>query len=180
MEFTPAPISHLLLAVIGLVACIYDLRTRLLPDWLTIGGMVVGIILAGALGGWDGLLVGVGGMACGLAVFWLMWSLGMIGAGDVLLMGACGALLGWPLVVWGLIHSALMGAVVGLGYSVARGHFFRVFVNLWTVVASTFNAKRKRVSLAELPTDELPYGVAIALGCGWAALLPYVPALRII
>ena len=104
----------------------------------------------------------------------------MIGAGDVLLMGACGALLGWPLVVWGLIHSALMGAVVGLGYSVARGHFFRVFVNLWTVVASTFNAKRKRVSLAELPTDELPYGVAIALGCGWAALLPYVPALRII
>ncbi|MFH2006717.1 MAG: A24 family peptidase [bacterium] len=180
MELAPSPILHVVVAVVGLIACYYDLRWRLLPDWLTIGGMAVGLILAGAVGGWDGALAAGLGMICGLALFWLLWTLGMIGSGDVLLMGACGALLGWPLVIWGVLHSALVGAVIGLGFSLARGHFFRVFKNLWTVIATTFNPRRKRVSLAELPTDELPYGVAIAVGCGWAALLPYVPALRLI
>lgn len=175
----PSPVPHLALALVGLVAAIWDIRTRLLPDWLTLGGMLLGLVLAVALGGWDGLVSAFFGLLGGLGVFWLLCSLGMMGGGDVLLMGAMGALLGWPLVLMGLLYSALAGALLGLGISAARGHLLRVFGNLWVAVASTFRPKRPRVKLADLSTDELPYGVAIAAGCSWAALTAYVPALAL-
>jgi len=179
-ELEPSPLRHIVLGVLGLVACVYDIRWRLLPDWLTIGGMILGLILGAVLGGWNGALWAGAGMLCGLGVFWVLWTLGMLGSGDVLFMGACGALLGWPLVIYGLLYATLAGMVIGLGFSLARGNLRRVFKNLWIAVASTFNPRRKRVPLSELPTDELPYAVAIAVGCGWAALLPYWPALKII
>lgn len=180
MTAEPSPVLHLALAVVGLVAAIYDLRTRLLPDWLTVGGMVLGVILALAVGGWTGALSALAGIGCGLVVFWLLWSLGMMGGGDVLLMGAMGALLGWPAVILGLLYSTLAGALLGLGFSAARGHLLRVFRNLFTAVVSTFRPGRPRVRLADLPTDELPYAVAIAVGSGLAALTAYVPALAIL
>jgi prepilin peptidase CpaA len=179
-DLEPSPLRHIVLGVLGLVACVYDLRWRLLPDWLTLGGMALGLILGGVTGGWNGALWAGAGMMCGLGVFWLLWTLGMLGSGDVLFMGACGALLGWPLVIYGLLYTTLAGLVLGLAFSLVRGNLLRVFKNLWTAVASTFNPRKRRVPLAELPTDELPYAVAIALGSGWAALLPYWPALKII
>ena len=93
---------------------------------------------------------------------------------------AFGALLGWPLVIHGLLYATLAGAVLGLGYSAARGHLLRVFRNLWIAVVSTFNPHKKRVALAELPTDEIPYAVGISVGCALAALIPYVPALSLL
>ena len=180
MTAEPSPVLHIALALVGLVGAILDLRTRLLPDWLTLGAMAVGLALGGILGGWDGLGSGFFGLLAGLLVFWLLYSLGMIGGGDVLLMGAMGAFLGWPLVVMGLVYSALVGALLGLGVSAARGHLLRVFRNLGVSLISIFRPRRPRVRLADLPTDELPYAVAIALGSGWAALTAYVPALALL
>lgn len=176
----PSPVLHLALALVGLVAAFFDIRTRLLPDWLTLGGMLLALALALAVGGWDGLVSAFFGLLGGLLVFWLLYSLGMMGGGDVLLMGALGGFLGWPLVLMGLLYSALVGALLGLGISAVRGHLLRVFRNLWVAVASTFRSNRPRVKLAQLSTDELPYGVAIALGCGWAALTAYLPTLALL
>ncbi|MDY0002224.1 MAG: A24 family peptidase [Polyangia bacterium] len=176
----PSPLLHAALAVLGLAAAILDLRTRLLPDWLTLGGMAVGLVLGLAVGGWDGLVSAFVGMVAGLAVFWLLCSLGMMGGGDVLLMGAMGALLGWPMAVMGLVYSALVGALLGLAVSAARGNLLRVFRNLWAALSSIFRPKKPRVRLADLPTDELPYAVAIAIGSGWAALTAYVPAVALL
>ncbi len=174
------PLPHALLGLLGLVAIVYDVKTRSLPDWLTFGGIACGLILGAVLGGWEGFLTAVYGGACGLIVFWLLWSLGMMGFGDVLLMAACGALLGWPLVTYGLLYATVAGALLGLVYSAVRGHLGRVFRNLFTAVATTLNPRRKRVPLAELPTDEIPYAVGIVIGAGLASLIPYVPALRLV
>ncbi len=179
-ELEASPIPHVVLGVIGLIACVYDIKWRLLPDWLTIGGMLLGLILGGVLGGWNGALMAGAGMLCGLGVFWLLYSLGMLGSGDVLFMGTCGALLSWPLIVYGLLYTTLAGLVIGLGLSLVRGNLWRVFRNLWVAVISTFNPRKKRQTLAKMETDELPYAVAIAVGSGYAALLPYWPVLRFV
>lgn len=176
----PSPWLHAALGLVALVAALYDIRTRLLPDWLTIGGMILGLGLALVLGGWDGLVASFFGLLTGLAVFWLLYSLGMMGGGDVLLMGAMGAFLAWPAVTLGLLYATLAGALLGLGFSAARGNLLRVFRNLWVTLASTVNPRRRRVALSELPTDEIPYAVAIGLGSVWAALTAYVPALALV
>jgi prepilin peptidase CpaA len=180
MDLVENPIPHVALAILGVIASIYDLKWRLLPDWLTVGGMVLGLSLGGVTGGWAGVGFAAAGLGVGLVVFWLFWSFGMLGAGDVLFMGACGALLAWPLVILALLYSAIAGALLGLLLALLRGTFLRVFRNLWTAASSTFDSKGKRIRLAELPTEELPYAVAIAVGSAFAALTVYVPVLQLV
>jgi len=179
MDITENPIPHVALVVLGVIASLFDLKWRLLPDWLTVGGMILGLTLAGVLQGWSGLGSAAVGMVVGLFVFWMFWTFGMMGSGDVLFMGTCGALLGWPLILYGLLYSTVAGALLGLVLAMSRGSFVRVFTNLWTAVTSTFRPGKRRVPLAELPTEELPYAVGIAVGSALAALSAYVPALRI-
>ncbi len=180
MSAEPNPLLYAALGVIGGLAVVFDLRTRSLPDWLTLGGALLGLGLSWASGGWPALQLALAGGVCGLGVFWLLWTLGMMGFGDVLLMAACGTILGWPLVVHGLLYATFAGALLGLGYSAARGNLSRVFRNLWTALASTFNPRRPRVRLQSLPTDEIPYAVAIVVGSVLASLVPHVPVLSLL
>jgi Flp pilus assembly protein protease CpaA len=180
MTAAPNPLLYAALGVVGALAIYFDVRTRSLPDWLTVGGSLLGLGLALATGGWPAFKLALAGGVCGLGVFWLLWTLGMMGFGDVLLMAACGAILGWPLVLHGLLYATFAGALLGLGYSAARGNLSRVFRNLWTALASTFNPHRPRVRLKSLPTDELPYAVAVVVGGVLASLIPHVPVLSLL
>jgi leader peptidase (prepilin peptidase)/N-methyltransferase len=121
------PIYWLFLA--GLVLGTFvDFEHFIIPDSVTIGGMVVGPVLsalAPALHGralwWQGLADSGLGLAAGFgALFAIAW-LGekafkkeAMGFGDVKLMGAIGAFLGWQAVVFTVFVSSLLGSVVGL------------------------------------------------------------------
>jgi len=174
------PICLVLLGVLALAACYQDIRTRTLSDWLTLGGAGAGLLAAGLLGGWPGLRGALYGLATGAGVFALLWALGMLALGDVLLMGASGTLLGWPTVLPALFYVTVAGALLGVGLSLARGRLLRVLRNLAVAVTSTFRPRRPRVRLADLPTEEMPYAVAIAAGSLWAAASVYLPALRLL
>lgn len=84
------------------VAVASDILTRRMPNVVTLGGLVVGLVIhaaAGLAGG--GLLGGVkgagfallGAFACGIVPF-LAWRKGEMGGGDVKLFAAIGALVG--------------------------------------------------------------------------------------
>ena len=174
------PLPFALLGLIALLACYQDIRTRSLADWLTLGGTLVALGAAASLGGWPGLKTALGGAGVGAGVFTVLWALGMLGLGDVLLMGALGALLGWPLVLPALLYVTLAGALLGLGLSLARGRLLQVFRNLAVAITSVFRTRSARVRLADLPTQEMPYAVAIAAGSLWAAVSTYLPGLRLL
>lgn len=174
------PVCFGLLGLLGLLACYQDLRTRSLADWLTLGGAGTALLAAGLLGGWPSLRGALYGLATGAGVFGLLWALGMIGLGDVFLMGAAGALLGWPLVLPALFYVTVAGALLGLGLSLSRGRLLRVLGNLAVTVTSTFRPNKPRVRLADLPTEEMPYAVAIVAGSLWAAASTYLAALRLL
>jgi len=105
-----------------------DFDHFILPDRVTIGGMVAGPILSAlvpAMHGetvwWRGLLDSGIGLTIG---FCLLLAIGLLGEkvfkkeamgfGDVKLMGAIGAFLGWKAVLFTLFASSLVGSVVGL------------------------------------------------------------------
>lgn len=118
-----------------LVGSVIDCDHQLLPDFVTVGGMILGIVHAAAtnaiaytLGGgcslqtFAPLIRSVGGLAFGFGLLWLVRWLGTLafkreamGMGDVFLMGAVGALYGPVAVVVTLVMSSLIGSVVGLG-----------------------------------------------------------------
>ncbi len=119
------------LMIFGLVLGTFvDIDEMWLPDRTTIGGMITGGILSffipsmhGVEGHLEGLIYSLIGMGCGFGMFWGISILGRLilkkdamGFGDVKLMGALGAYLGWESVIFITFVSSLLGAVIGVSF----------------------------------------------------------------
>ena len=88
---------HVLYAVavsVTLVATVTDFRTGLIPNWLTLPALVLGVVAhAIGSGGRGALFAGLGVLICGATPL-LFHRLGAMGGGDVKLFAALGALVG--------------------------------------------------------------------------------------
>lgn len=105
-----------------------DFDHLIIPDRVSIGGMIAGVLLSllvprlhDASLWWQGGLRSLMGLGCGYLLLWGVARLGEVlfkkeamGYGDVKLMGAIGAFLGWPGVLFTILFSSLFGSVVGL------------------------------------------------------------------
>jgi len=117
------------LLVFGLIlGSMVDIDEMWLPDRCTIGGMIIGPILSflipsmqGTDVHWIALVRSLVGLAFG---FGLLWSVGFFGKlafkkdamgfGDVKLMGALGAFLGFESIVFIVFVSSLLGSIIGV------------------------------------------------------------------
>lgn len=103
-----------LAALLGLAASVEDLRTRRIPNWVTVGGSVAGIICAASTG-WRGLGMAVAGAAVGFLLMLPLHWIGAMGGGDVKLMAAFGTLLGPAGILSAAAFGAIAGAIWALG-----------------------------------------------------------------
>lgn len=116
-----AGLSALLLALAAI-----DLEHLILPDKLTIPGIVVGVALqpwigwVGVRGALIGAALGAGILLVAYGGWWLVRREEGLGLGDVKMLALVGAFLGWRGVVVTLFLGALAGAVVGVTLLVAR------------------------------------------------------------
>ncbi|MCK4679726.1 prepilin peptidase [bacterium] len=109
-----------LLSCVLLVLSFVDLDLRIIPDRVTLPGIVVGIIVAplvGLVGFWGSLL----GVVVGGGALYLIGVLGELflkkesmGGGDVKLAAMLGAFMGWKLILVSLFVAFFIGAVVGV------------------------------------------------------------------
>jgi prepilin peptidase CpaA len=113
------PWSLVLLAPV-LLALVYDLRTREIPDWIPLTAIAwAGLATAAGLNGlaWIGLTVGgVLGLGLGAAMFYCA----RFGGGDVKLLTAIGAAVGPWILLSVMAWMAVAGGVLAL-IAVARG-----------------------------------------------------------
>jgi leader peptidase (prepilin peptidase)/N-methyltransferase len=105
-----------------------DLDDFWLPDRVTWGGILIGIPLSALLpelheaDNWrQGVMASAMGAALGFGLLWLVGFLGKLafkkdamGFGDVKLLGAIGAFLGAPAILFVLFTSALLGSIFGV------------------------------------------------------------------
>ncbi len=115
---------------IALVAALWDLKTRRIPNVLTFGAALAGIAVHAYLGGWTGAGLSVAGWLVGVAFFLPLFMLGGMGAGDVKLLAAIGAWLGPAATVWVALFSAIAGGVMGLIVSAWSGYLTQAIVNI--------------------------------------------------
>lgn len=104
-----------------------DFDHLILPDRVTLGGMVAGLVLSFAFPELQGrserlpaLIQSVGGLALGFGILWTVATVGRLvlkreamGFGDVKLLGAVGACLGWQAVLFAVFVSSLSGTLLG-------------------------------------------------------------------
>ena len=145
-----------------IVGSMIDFDHKLLPDFVTVGGMILGVLYHGVLSLalffnppahsiirlFDYSIVhSLLGLAFGFGLLWLIRFFGSrafgreaMGMGDVFLMGAVGALFGPVAALFALVVSSVFGSAVGVGMVALSKTKFGRFV-------------------------EIPYGPYICLGC---------------
>ncbi len=101
-------------------ACVVDASRRRIPNVLTLSALLLGLTLAAAQGGLPRLGLAVGGL--GVASVALVAYAGrMLGAGDVKLLWAVGALTGPHFMGLAVPVTALAGGLLGAAWVLRRG-----------------------------------------------------------
>lgn len=158
----------LMLVLLATAAAAYtDVTTRRIPNVIPAILLAGGLVTA-AFGGWShaaisiGLFIGV--FALGTALF----SLKLIGGGDVKLIAAAAAALGWPNSAAFLIYTILAGGVLGIIIAIARGRLRPMLLNLRSMTLPMLSGVRP----AALPSvaGSMPYGLAIFAGAATLAV----------
>lgn len=170
MEFSDPPaVVRGLLLVVTVAAAGWDVRTRRIPNWLTVGGALAGFAVNAWLWGWRGVLEAGQGMGLALLVSApLVWLRGM-GAGDAKLMAAVGALTGpanW-LAVFAV--SGVLGGVLGVALAVWKRRLGKTLASTAELLGEMARGAKPAERKAEWDVRQgaglrLPYGLVIALG----------------
>jgi prepilin peptidase CpaA len=122
-------------SALAVMAVGWDLRTRRVPNVLTVGAAVAASVCALAGVGADSLSASMLGWLTGLALFFPLFAVGGLGAGDVKLLAAFGAWLGPEGAFHAALWAALLGGAVAVVVGVARGYLWRALQNLGVALA---------------------------------------------
>lgn len=154
-----------LAVVLALIAGWTDWRTRRIPNWLTIPGMLAGIGVNFAVGGVSGITDSLLGLGLGLLLLLPFVFIRSLGAGDWKLAGALGAFVGPGTLADLLMGSLLMAGVMALGLVIYRRRFKQTLRNIagMLVAMATFRMPSSEVSLDNPQSLKIPYGVALSL-----------------
>jgi prepilin peptidase CpaA len=159
------------LVTLLLAAAVIDYRSFRIPNWLTLGGMVLGLACSTALvrPAYSGLLAGLGGIAVGMLIFLPLYAIRVLGAGDVKLMGAAGAFLGTADTLRALLFIAIAGGVAAVAVALRRRALRRLVGNLSQATVqmmafATVGGERPGDAIAAHSVGKLPYGISICAG----------------
>jgi prepilin peptidase CpaA len=152
---------------IVIASAVNDLRVQKVPNLLTYPTMIGAITYHGLTNGLEGLLFSLSGLGLGTAVLLLPYLFGGMGAGDVKLMGASGAVLGMKGVFIAFLITALAGGIYALILVVANSKYSRVFLRN-TLLSLKLTFLMQQFIPIDTPAREkrpkLCYAVFIAFG----------------
>ncbi len=170
MQIFPLPpagtLSPLLLALFMAVG---DWRTRRIPNYLTFGGALAGLVFQTAMFGWYGFSQAILGWLLGLALLLLPYIYSGMGAGDVKALAALGAWLGPKGIFSVFCYMGVAGGILSLGFLIWKGVLWNYLRRGWLLLQNLILCRSQKLTFATRTPDSeltagLPYGVAIALG----------------
>ncbi len=156
-------ITILALALVG--AAITDVRSSKIPNFITFPLALIGLSIHGTMNGLEGLLFSAKGLGLGFGLLLIFYMLGGMGAGDVKLLGAVGAIIGPTDVFIAFLITACLGGLYAIGLMVltwglpSTAERVKVMLTTWIVA---------RIFTGPPPVDhgqpKLRYGLVIGLG----------------
>ena len=160
-----AQIIWALTLALTLSAAFLDWRSRRIPNWLTVPGVLLGVLAHTVITGWHGTLFATEGAALALILLLPPVLTRLLGAGDWKLMGAVGAFLGPQLTLVVLLGSLLASGLMALIQMMRAQRVLETLRNMILLVrgflAFGLN-KNPQISLDNATLMKLPFGVAVA------------------
>src|SRR5215210_4422048 len=161
----PLGLMSVAISALMLVAAYCDIRTRRIPNVLTVLGFTVAIGLratAGPGAAIDGLVAVILAFVLCLPFF----VLGVLGGGDVKLLMALGAFTGPSDLLLAMLVIASLGGILGAVDAMRKGILLPVLYNCGEIIRhwATLGRKGHNRTLNTSGALAIPYGVAIAIG----------------
>ena len=153
------------LVPVAVIIAYYDMRYRRIPNAFVLATLAGGLAINTIFGGWHGAYESLGCCALAFVLMFMLHIFGAMGAGDVKLFAAIGAVTGAPLVLPTFVVVILTGGLLAFVSIIRAGVFLttmhrvlQILVGLlpgWEMPKFTVPSDRKHT---------IPYGVAITLG----------------
>ena len=153
------PIVWIALPFILAFACYGEIKERRIPNWLTLGAIAFGVGAAVIEGGVDGLADSALGLAIAGGLFLPFCLLGVVGGGDMKLMAAVGAIVGWPMVLRVVCNTCIAGGLIAVAIMAWNGVLLTTLANVFRIMVGM---PRKQQGLRNPPM--VPYALAITIG----------------
>jgi prepilin peptidase CpaA len=173
------PAYQLLLATLVLIAAVFDVRFRRIPNWLVLSGILLGlalnVFLFGSIGAKSALLGG----ALAMSVYFPLFIVRGMGAGDVKLMIAIGILVGpanWLAIFF---LTAVLGGAFAIFMLFRSGLLMHTLANVGFILSRLIQLKapykeRPDLDISSPKALTLPHGATIAVGSFAFMLVPLV------
>jgi prepilin peptidase CpaA len=116
------PINTFCALAIACAACVTDIQSRRIPNWLTFGAAAAALVFHTVSRGGGGFVFATTGWFVGALIMFLPFALRGLGGGDVKLVAALGAWLGPGNALW----VGLYAGVAGFRYVAGGGGVFRL------------------------------------------------------
>lgn len=154
-----------LLLPLAIIITYYDVRYRRIPNAFVLATLASGLAINSIFGGLTGLYGSLAGCALAFTLMFMLHLFGAMGAGDVKLFAAIGAVTGAPLVLQTFVVVIITGGLLAVVSIVRAG----VVINTMQRVLQIFVGLLPGWQMPKfnIPTDRrltLPYGVAITIG----------------
>src|SRR5262249_4550627 len=165
----------ILTLALTILAAMLDWRSRRIPNWLTVPGLLSGVVVHALIAGWPGALFALQGAGLALILLLPLVALRALGAGDWKLMGAVGAFVGWQMFLFVLLGSIFASGIMAIVQVYRTGRVMETLKNMVTLVRGFFTfglKKNPQISLDNPRLLKLPFGVAVAAStfvCFYAA-----------
>ncbi len=157
--------SEILLIPLAIIIIYYDVRYRRIPNAYVLATLISGITINATFGGLNGLLSSIGGCVIAFVLMFVLHVFGCMGAGDVKLFSAIGAVTGASLVIPTFFVVVLTGGLLALvpvirakALTATMHRVLQILVGLlpgWEMPRFSVPADRRLT---------VPYGVAITIG----------------
>jgi len=156
---------RILPAILAVIAGYTDWCSRRIPNWLTMPGFLLGILMNTVVGGWAGTKESLLGAGLGLALLLPFVVIRALGAGDWKLVGALGAFLGPHPLMLVLIATILVNGVMALAMIVWKKRVAETARNFIRMLAAfaTMRLPDRDLTLDNPHAVKVPFGIAVAV-----------------
>lgn len=159
-------INEAVLIPLTFLIAYYDTRYRRIPNAFVLGTLLSGLLLNTICGGWTGLRTSLTGC---LFAFGLMLGVRLVtglGAGDVKLFGAIGALVGTQRVLPAFLLVVLAGGVLAVIAILRAGRVRQTMAGVYQIFTGLLSSGRfpSKEMFVDGGTVTIPYGIAITCG----------------
>ena len=162
----------ILLAPLAIFVIYFDVRYRRIPNMLVLATLIAGISINIAFSGLTGMVSSLEGLALAFFPMLLMHIFGAMGAGDVKLFAAVGAVLGVSQVPLAFVVVVMLGAVLAVYTMLRAGTVLSTLHGVLRIFVGVLPGwEMPRFQMAPDRKHTIPYGVAIMLGSLIAVVL---------